>query len=34
MPLACVWHEEQWFYIAGPVPNDVRGVADRKQWHI
>ena len=31
-PLACVWHEEQ-FYTAGPVPrNSVGGLVDGKPW--
>ena len=32
MPLACVWHEEQ-FYTACPVPqNDMGGLGDGKPW--
>ena len=31
-PLACVWHEEQ-FYAAGPMPqNGVGDLADGKPW--
>ena len=31
-PLACVWHEE-WFYTAGPMPQDgVGGLADGEPW--
>ena len=32
MPLACVWHEEQ-FYTAGPVPRNGAGeLTDGKPW--
>ena len=32
VPLACVWHEKQ-FYTAGPVLwNGVGGLADGKPW--
>ena len=32
MPLACVWHEEQ-FYTAGPVPrNDAGDLVNEKPW--
>ena len=32
MSLACVWHEE-WFYTAGPIPqNSAGGLADGKPW--
>ena len=32
MPLACVWHEVEWFYTVGPVPqNGVSDLADEKR---